>query len=169
MNALDILKTGHQLVVRTLEGFPDEIWERPGACGEWSVKDMMAHLTSCEKLLLDELKMLAGKEEAGLYIKKFMELRGSRFNESEIAASREKSAQAVFSEYNETFEQALELATQMSPEKFGEKGTLPWFGADYTLDDFIVYVMYGHKCEHCARIAAFREQVVQGKNEALIG
>ncbi len=34
-------------------------------------------------------------------------------------------------------------------------GTLPWYGMEYALDDFIVYTFYGHKREHSAQIAAF--------------
>ena len=40
-----------------------------------------------------------------------------------------------------------------------EVGTLPWDGEDYALDDFLVYGYYGHKREHSAQIAAFRDRL----------
>ena len=43
--------------------------------------------------------------------------------------------------------------------QFRENGTLPWYGAEYSLDDFIVYTYYGHKREHAAQIAAFRDHL----------
>jgi len=44
MNLSDILKYGHQTVLRTVDGLPDKEWERGGVCGVWSVKDIIAHL-----------------------------------------------------------------------------------------------------------------------------
>jgi hypothetical protein len=38
-------------------------------------------------------------------------------------------------------------------------GTLPWYGPEYALDDFIVYSYYGHKREHSAQINVFRDQL----------
>jgi hypothetical protein len=38
-------------------------------------------------------------------------------------------------------------------------GVLPWYGKEYDLEDFIVYTFYGHKREHCAQIAAYRDQL----------
>jgi hypothetical protein len=38
-------------------------------------------------------------------------------------------------------------------------GTSPWYGADYALDDLIVYMNYAHKREHCAQIRAFRLRI----------
>ena len=37
------------------------------------------------------------------------------------------------------------------------KRSFPWYGKEYALDDFIVYTFYGHKREHSAQIAAFRD------------
>ncbi|HEY4388145.1 MAG TPA: DinB family protein [Ktedonobacteraceae bacterium] len=159
MNALDILKSGHQAALRTLEDFPDEAWDRSGACGMWSVKDIIAHLTSIEKVLVDVLGTFVGKEGPTPYLKKFTEMDSSQFNESEVALRKEKSVQEVLFEYHETHEQALSLATQIRPETFGQVGTLPWFGAEYALDDYIVYTIFGHTSEHSAWIAAFRDRI----------
>ena len=43
MNAKDILKYGQGTVYQTIEGFPESAWEKGGACGIWSVKDILAH------------------------------------------------------------------------------------------------------------------------------
>jgi hypothetical protein len=51
MNAVDILKFGQQTVLHTIDSFPDSAWETTGACGVWSVKDIIAHLASYEQVL----------------------------------------------------------------------------------------------------------------------
>jgi hypothetical protein len=53
MNAVDILKYGQLTVLRTLDGLPESAWETPGACGVWSVKEIIAHLASYEQVLVD--------------------------------------------------------------------------------------------------------------------
>jgi hypothetical protein len=61
MNAVDILKYGQQTVFQTLEGFPASALDTPGACGVWSVKDIIAHLASYEEVLVDVLSTFIGK------------------------------------------------------------------------------------------------------------
>ena len=36
-------------------------------------------------------------------------------------------------------------------------GTLPWYGDEYDLEDLVAYSNYGHKAEHCAQIAVYRD------------
>jgi hypothetical protein len=38
-----------------------------------------------------------------------------------------------------------------------EIGLLPWYSAEYDLEDYITYAFYGHKREHCAQIAVYRD------------
>jgi hypothetical protein len=155
MNALDILKYGHQTVLQTLEGFPDDAWERPGACGFWSVKDIIAHLASYENVLVDVLITFVG-QGATPYLTKFTETH-AEFNDSEVALRAENTVQEVLYEYNEMHGHVMSLAARISPETFRQTGTIPWYGTEYALDDFIVYAFYGHKREHSAQIAAFRD------------
>lgn len=157
MNALDILKYGHQTVLQTLDGFPDEAWENSGACGIWSVKDIIAHLTSYEKVLVDVLSTFVDDGPTP-YLKKYTDPKAN-FNDSEVALRKEKNVQEVLYEYNDVHRQAMALAAQIRPETYRQAGTLPWYGAEYALDDFIVYAFYGHKREHSAQIAAFLDRL----------
>jgi hypothetical protein len=55
MNATDVLKYGQLTVMQAIDGFPETAWETAGACGVWSVKDIIAHLASHERVLVDIL------------------------------------------------------------------------------------------------------------------
>jgi hypothetical protein len=48
MNAVDVLKYGNATFVGTLALVPENQRETGGACGWWSVKDLVAHLASYE-------------------------------------------------------------------------------------------------------------------------
>jgi DinB superfamily len=157
MNAADILKYGQLTVLQTIEGFPEVAWETPGACGVWSVKDIIAHLASYEHVLVDVLSTFVGGGPTP-YLAKFTQP-GGPFNDTEVGLRKEKSMKEVLGELNDTHAQVMSMVVQISPETFRQTGTLPWYGMDYSLDDFIVYTYYGHKREHSAQIAAFRDRV----------
>ena len=157
MNATDILKYGHRTVLQTIEGFPEAAWEEAGACGVWSVKDIIAHLASYEEVLVDVLSGFVRRLPTP-YLDKFTEP-GGQFNDTEVERRRGRTVREVLDEFNDAHAQVMSLAAQIRPEQFRQTGTLPWYGLDYALDDVIVYMYYGHKREHSAQIAAFRDRL----------
>ncbi len=157
MNASDILKYGQGTVLQTIEGFPESAWETPGACGVWSVKDIIAHLASYEHVLVDVLTTFVSSNSTP-YLSKFTDP-GGNFNDLEVAARKGKSVKEVLDEFNDTYAQVMSLITRIPVETFRQAGTIPWYGLEYALDDYIVYAYYGHKREHSAQIAAFRDHL----------
>lgn len=79
------------------------------------------------------------------------------FNDIEAAKRKDLLLRDVLSEYNETQAQTMILAQQLSAQTWTAAGSLPWYGPEYSLDDYIVYSYYGHKREHSAQIAVFRD------------
>ena len=160
MNATDILKFGQPTVLSTIDGFPESAWETPGACGVWSVKDIIAHLASYEQVLVDILTSFTdgGPTPA---LNTYIEL-GGQFNDSEVSRRKEKTMQEVLAEFNNAHAQARSMIVRIPAEALRQNGTLPWYGMDYSLDDVIVYMYYGHKREHSAQIAAFRDRLNTG-------
>ncbi len=154
MNTVDILKYGQQTVLNTLKDFPEAEVNRPGACGVWSVKDIIAHLASYEHMLIEVLSGFLGGGPTP-YLEKMGTLGPLHFNDGEVELRRNRSMAEVLAELNEAHAQVMALAPQIPPETYRQNGTLPWYGAEYDLDDFIVYTFYGHKREHSAQIAAF--------------
>lgn len=156
MNAKDILHYGHETLLRTLDGLPEAEWETPNVCGWWSVKHIIAHLASFELVLIDVLNGFLGGGPTPC-LDKFIAIGGQAFNDVEVAARQDKSPREVFAEYDEAQARARSLAAQIPADKFREPGTLAWYGMEYALDDLIVYQYYGHKREHTAQIAVFRD------------
>lgn len=157
MNATDVLKYGHLTVLQTIKELPETAWETTGVCGVWSVKEIIAHLASFEHLLVDVLQTFLGNS-ATPYLTKWGEL-GAQFNDVEVALRRDKTVGEVLAEYQDTQAKTMELIAQIPAETLRRPGTLPWYGMEYSLDDFIVYTYYGHKREHCAQINVFRDRL----------
>jgi hypothetical protein len=157
MNERDILKYGQLTVLQAIDGFPESAWESQGACGVWSVKDIIAHLASYEEVLVDVLSGFVGRHPTP-YLDKFTGL-GGQFNDTEVERRKGRTAREVLGELNDTHAQVMSLAEWIRPEMFRQAGTLPWYGIEYALDDVLVYMYYGHKREHSAQIAAFRDRL----------
>jgi hypothetical protein len=156
MNAGDILKYGHGTILQTIDGFPDTAWETGGVCGVWSTKDVIAHLASYEQMLIEVLSAFTGGGPTP-YLRMWSEL-GLGFNDMQVEMRKGKTAAEVLEEYNDAHDRVRAQVAEIPADTFRQTGTLPWYGTEYSLDDFIVYTYYGHQREHAAQIAAFRDR-----------
>lgn len=155
MNALDIVRYGHLTLLGELEPLQGDIRERPGACGSWSITDIVAHLGSYELVLIDILEEVTGNGSVPI-LDRFRQM-GSEFNDAEVANRRGRSYDDVLDELNGAHASVLARLPDFTPEFLRSSGIIPWYGDDYSLDDLLVYMYYGHKREHAAQIAAFRD------------
>ena len=157
MNVLDILKYGDATWMNAIDTCPDEHIEESGACGWWSVKDIIAHMSDNEIFLEEVLTNFVSGDPIPR-LKKW-EQHGAKLNDVEVQNRQGMSAAEVIAEYQAAHARVMVLAGQISAEAYRENGTMPWYGADYCLDDLIVYTNYAHKREHAGQIDVFRDQV----------
>jgi hypothetical protein len=156
MNAHDILMYGNRTVLGTLDGIPARFRDEEGVCGWWSVKHIVAHLGSFELILADVLDhALAGGPTPNL--DKQLELGGQGYNDYAIEARRRQSYAANLDEYLAAHARTLELVNQLPAGRLQQAGAIPWYGLEYSIDDFIVYQYYGHKREHMGQVGVFQD------------
>lgn len=164
MNSRDVMKWGNETVMRSIRGVPLDAWNEPGVCGVWSVRQIMAHLTSFEWVLMAALKTTIEPNAPAPYLDKFIELGGARFNDYEVGSRDTQAPEETLAEYKAAHEEVMNLASRLPDEAFKQNGSLPWYGAAYDLDDLLVYQYYGHKREHMAQVDRFRDHVVKARN-----
>lgn len=157
MNAADVLKYGHLTVLNAVDGLPASEWETPGVCGGWSMKQIIAHLASFEQMLAELLTTFLGGGPTPT-LSRFIEMDGDEWNAAEVGRRQGQTLDESLAEYNGWQAQVMSLITQIPPERLRQTGTLPWYGMEYDLEDFLVYTYYGHKREHSAHIGCFRDQ-----------
>jgi hypothetical protein len=156
MNANDILKYGHYTVLGAIDELNELHWETSGVCGVWSIKDIIAHLSSYEQMLIEILNSVLDPQAPTTLLNAYSQ--GiDVFNNAQVGMRRSYSTPEVLAEYNHLVEQNQALIAQIPADVRDQEGVLPWYGAEYDLDDFIVYTFYGHKREHSAQIAVFRD------------
>ena len=154
MNAKDIIKYGHLHVLEAVKGINDEEWQKPGVTTEWSIKDMVAHLASYEHFLEDALNFVLKPGTPTPYLDE-MNSDYDGFNGKEVGKRKKISPQEVMKEYTDTQKRVADIIEKTAPELLSKTGTIPWYGREYSLDDFIVYASYGHKEGHVAQIKRF--------------
>lgn len=159
MNASDIIHYGHDFVTRNLVDLPLEHWETPNVCGWWSSKLIIAHLASYELLLGEVLRSFqaGGGPSPSPYLELLTGQGGQVFNDEQIDARKDRSAAELYAEYNAAAADSHRLVGLLDGETLRRPGAIPWYGAEYALDDFIVYQYYGHKREHTAQINVFKD------------
>lgn len=157
MNVLDVVRYGHLTFLGALESCSVDEAMRPGACGIWSVKDIVSHLASYELVLIGILDEVAG-DGSNPDLDRYRD-QGLPFNDGEVAARIDRSFDDVLAELNMAHAAVLDRLPPLPAERRCLAGTIPWYGEDYALDDLIVYMYYGHKREHAAQVAAFLDSV----------
>lgn len=159
MHVLDIMTYGNQTLMNAFDQVPRDAWDRPGACGYWSTRQILAHMVSYELLLGDVLQSLEDGS-MGETLQALSES-GPEFNNREVAARASSSVAQLMDEYRSGFRNNLEAAATLDPELWTTDGVLAWYGAEYDLEDYVVYSSYGHKREHSAQIHAFVD-IIEG-------
>jgi DinB family protein len=154
MNARDVLTYGHLTLLGSIDGLTPDNAAVPGACGVWSIKQLVAHLATYEAVFADVLAADLGAVTTPR-LDRFLEL-GERFNDITVAERDGLTFDQTIAEYTSCYEDAMASLDRIAPERLREPGTLPWYGLEYSLDDLIVYQQYGHKREHAGQIGVFR-------------
>jgi hypothetical protein len=160
MNAHDVLMYGHNWVHKHLDGLSEEQCLIGGVCGVWSTKEIIAHLSSFEGMLAEVFGSCLGPVMTPT-LNLYTSMDGDSFNAVQVDLRKDKSVAAVVEEYDEAYKKVMELLPRLEATLLREAGTLPWYGNEYSLDDFIVYQYYGHKREHCDQIAIFRDELMR--------
>ncbi len=153
MNIRDILTYGQNHILGTIENLNATDWETPGVCGEWSAKDVVAHLASFENVLLDVLKSLSGDDDTP-HLQAF--ITDSDYNDNEVLQRRNKSWIVVLAELALAHDEVMNLIDKIPEQVLRQKGVLAWYGEDHDVEDFVIYTYYGHKREHAAQIEVYQ-------------
>jgi hypothetical protein len=151
MNAIDILTYGHQDLLRDLGPIDD--WSTPGVTTRWNAHDMVAHLASFERSLEEAMLEVLGRGPTPVL--DAQRANPATFNDIQVGQRHDLPLGAVRSEYERAHAGVMALAAELGPDRLRQTGTIPWYGAAYSLDDLIVYSNYAHKREHCAQLRAF--------------
>ncbi len=153
MQTLDVMRYGHQEVTAVIDAYRPEDWSRI-ALGVWTSRDLLGHLGAFEQRIADLLATFVGAP----VVTDLLDADPGTFNDDQAAVRADWPAERVIDEYLTAHERVMGHAAAIPDARWRELGTIPWYGADYSLDDLIVYQIYGHKREHVPQLSAALER-----------
>ena len=152
MNAIDVLTYGQKTILATVGRYRPDDWDRI-ALGVWTSKDLLGHLGAFEVRFAD---VLATFVDAPV-VSDLMSADPRTFNDDQAAIRKDWTIEQVTQEFLDAHERVMTHAVTITPERWREVGTIPWYGLEYSLDDLLVYQMYAHKREHDPQLSAVLE------------
>jgi uncharacterized protein (TIGR03083 family) len=127
-----------------------EQFNRPGAVGVWSVKDVLVHIAFWERYTVNMLQAIARGKTPDLLADDSTE----RNNASVVAQYYQRPLAAVISDWQEAREDLLEALEDLDDEDLNDPDRFPW-SAGRTLLDRIAGNSFDHEQEHIEQILAW--------------
>jgi hypothetical protein len=152
MNAIDVLMYGQKTILATMSRYRPDDWDRI-ALGVWTAKDLLGHLGAFEVRFADILATFVDAPPTS----DLMSADPRTFNDDQAAIRKDWTIEQVTQEFLDANARVMTHATAITPERWREVGTIPWYGPEYSLDDLLVYQMYAHKREHDPQLSAVLE------------
>ncbi len=158
MDLPGLMEYAQGVVLKSIEGLAEAHRENEPACGSWSAKDVLGHLGGFKLLVVDVLSTFCDNSDTP-YLKQMLSGGGDSFGEAQVTNRKNQSFQDNLNEYKLAHQRMMILLAQIPEPTLHQKGTLPWYGSEYALDDFILYTDFGHQIEHSSQLALLRDRV----------
>lgn len=131
-----------------------------GVNGEWTVKDVLAHLTAWEQRTLERLHAAAtNSEPASDGVSTDEET--DQINERFFRENRERFLADVLADYHATYQRMVTAVQDASDENLFQFGRLSWLGSDTALWQVVAGNTYEHIEEHIGAIRDWLEATKQ--------
>lgn len=153
MNPIDVLRYGQRDVDDLIDRLRSDDWTAI-ALGTWTTKDLVGHLGAFEVRFADILAIFLGSSPDTELVR----ADPATFNDDQAAVRRDWTVDDVVAELRDASRRVAERAGRVPADRWVEVGTIPWYGPQYSLDDLVVYSMYGHKREHTPQLEAVLER-----------
>lgn len=144
---------GQRTIEELVDRFVPDDWNAI-ALGVWTTKDLVGHLGAFEARFGDILATFVGEPP----VTELLTSSPATFNDDQAAARRDWSVEAVVAELRDSHARVMAFVDRIPADTWREVGTIPWYGPEYSLEDLLVYTMYGHKREHAPQLEAVLER-----------
>jgi hypothetical protein len=159
MDLLLILKHGHQVILNAIAELSTVHWNTESVCGTWSTKDIIAHLASIEHYQIELVSTQLGQKLHTPYLEQLDRLGLEGFNTKQVEVRKHKPYSEILDEYMYSFEQLILLMESFPYDLLHQQSLGSFYIKGYSLADYFVHGIYGHKREHAAQIVCFRDSL----------
>lgn len=156
---LDALEESRENLLDQIEDLPDEAYLEPGVVGEWTLKDVLAHLVTWEAelvKLLWQAKQGSRPTSAQMNTPPGSAARQAR-NEKWHAENRERPLERIWDDFEGVRKQTLRRLESFSDKELSDPNRYPW-ARGKPLWKWVAEDSFEHEAEHSAQIAAWLER-----------
>lgn len=151
---VDRLEDDREEFLDAIEGLPPEEMQEPIAPGDWSVKDIIAHLNACEAELVKLLWQLkSGRKPTSMLLGDIdIEAQNKQWYE----ASQSRSLESVMSDFEGVRRQTARRVEAFTDQELNDPKRYPSLG-NSPLWKWIAENSFQHESEHRQTILRWRE------------
>ncbi len=149
------LQTNRAALLKALDGLSDSTMQEPGVIDDWSVKDILTHLTACEAELVTWLAQARqGKKPSNT------NLTPAQVDEQNAKWRKEyknRPLDRVLADFRAVRGQTMAQVESLAEEDLNDPKRYSWLRGS-ALWEWIEGEAFGHEAEHTAQIKAWRER-----------
>lgn len=154
---LSMLRESRQKFLQSIEGLSDELMDEPGVNGDWSIKDLLAHLTRWEAELVRLLwQTRQGVKPSGPAVSATSQ-EVDELNARWYQEDRARLLSQVLKDFHSVRTQTIRRVEAFSEEELTDPQRYHWLGGT-PLWKWIAIESYEHEAEHLPQIDAWRKE-----------
>ncbi len=153
-DVLEQIRRARGALLTAIEGLPDDALLRPGVVGFWSVKDILAHLTTWESELITALAQLDRPTRVPEIVK-IEDI--DDWNEEQYRNNVRRGLDAVMEDFNGVHKHLLKAVEALDDKTLDNVRKFPWMEGE-PLTYLIMENAIWHEQEHAEDIRKWREQ-----------
>jgi len=150
------LNIEQQELMDAIAGLQVETMLEPGVNGEWSVKDILAHLSAWEAELVKLLwQARQGKRPTTIHFSKDRDI--DKTNLTWHAERKDRPLELVLEDLQAVRKQTLRRVAEFTDKELNDPQAFKWL-REFPLWEWIASDTFGHGPEHIAQIKAWRQK-----------
>lgn len=151
---LEELEEKREQFLEAIDGLPEAALLEAGVVGEWSIKDLIAHLSMWEAWLVKLLWQISqGQAPTRLYPAGDIDQVNAAWRDQ----AKERTLEQVFEDYRQVRKQTIRRLQSFSERDLNDPQRYPWADG-HPLLDLVADNTFGHEAEHTAQVLAWRQQ-----------
>ena len=155
---LEALELSHEDFYEVLEGLSEEQMTEPAVIGNWSVKDIIAHLSLWEAELVKTMWQLQQGQKPNTALVTDQDI--DELNETWYQENKDRPLERVMADFDAVRKQTIRRVTAFTNKDLNEHGRYPILEMKEpkTLAMHIADNTFGHEEEHAEQILRWREE-----------
>ncbi len=158
---IDALQQGRQEFLKAIDGLSEEEMQEPGVTGEWSVKDILSHLSRWEAELVRMLWQFKAGEKATYPTIVGQDV--DRLNAQWFREYHDRPFDRVLADFHAVRKATIRQVQGYTDRDLNDPKKYPDLGGE-PLEEWIAGDSYRHEAEHEAQIRAWRKKKSAGRN-----